>query len=47
MSKENTGLPPKPIKSCTLCGSDKWWLRVVWGRPEWMCEKCHPSPKEG
>lgn len=38
-------IPPKPDKPCK-CGSNDWWLRTAWGKPEWLCSRCHPEPNK-
>uniref|UniRef100_A0A6M3LQL5 Uncharacterized protein n=1 Tax=viral metagenome TaxID=1070528 RepID=A0A6M3LQL5_9ZZZZ len=35
----------KPEK-CGICGGTEFWLRVAYGTPEFICETCHPEPKE-
>ena len=39
-------IPEKPNRPCSNCKSNKWWLRDKgWGKPEWLCCRCHPEPK--
>lgn len=37
-------MPEKPEHACLICGSNSYWLRNVWGEPEWVCSVCHPQP---
>lgn len=37
----------KPNRLCSRCGSNDWWLRdSEHGPAEWLCNRCHPNPKE-
>lgn len=35
----------KPDRQCYICKNNEWWLRKGLGKPEWLCQTCHPKPR--
>jgi len=48
LGNDNDNPPNYPTSPCHVCGCGDYWLREasIWGRPEWLCDRCHPEPKD-